>query len=65
MVVEEDICVPDDPVVCGRLKFGLLKGYWQVPLSACVREISAFVTPTGLYKYTLMSFGLRNAPATF
>lgn len=25
----------------------LLKGYWQVPLSACATEISAFVTPTG------------------
>ena len=46
-------------------KFDLLKGYWQVPLSARAREISAFITPTGLYEYTVMSFGLRNAPATF
>ena len=45
--------------------FDLLKGYWQVPLSARAREISAFITPTGLYEYTVMSFGLRNAPATF
>lgn len=30
-------------------KFDLLKGYWQVPLSSRAREISAFVTPSGLY----------------
>ena len=41
-------------------KFDLLKGYYQVPLTPRAQEISAFITPTGLY-----SFGLRNAPATF
>ena len=46
-------------------KFDLLKGYWQVPLSQRAREISAFVTPAGLYSYKVMPFGLRNAPATF
>lgn len=46
-------------------KFNLLKGYWQVPLSKRAREISAFITPFGLFSYTVMSFGLRNAPATF
>lgn len=46
-------------------KFDLLKGYWQIPLTARAREVSAFVTPTGLYVYKVMSFGLRNAPATF
>jgi len=46
-------------------KFDLLKGYWQVPLSARAHEIAAFTTPTGLYSYTMMPFGLRNAPATF
>ena len=44
-------------------KFDL--GYWQVPLSQRAREISAFVTPAGLYSYRVMPFGLRNAPATF
>lgn len=44
-------------------KFDLLKGYWQVPLSACARE--TFITPAGFYEYTVMSFGLSNAPATF
>ena len=46
-------------------KFDLLKGYWQVPLSPRAREIAAFITPSGLYSYTVMPFGLRNAPATF
>ena len=46
-------------------KFNLLKGYWQVPLSKRARELSAFITPTGLYSYNVMPFGLRNAPATF
>lgn len=43
----------------------LLKGYWQVALSPRAQEISVFVTPTGLYSYKIMPFGLRNAPATF
>ena len=45
--------------------FDLLKGYWQVPLSKRAQEVCAFITPSGLYKYTVMPFGLRNAPATF
>lgn len=46
-------------------KFDLLKGYWQVPLSERARDIAAFITSTGLYSYSVMPFGLRNAPATF
>ncbi|XP_030271930.1 uncharacterized protein LOC115581177 isoform X1 [Sparus aurata] len=46
-------------------KFDLLKGYWQVPLTPRAREIASFITPSGLYSYTVMPFGLRNAPATF
>ena len=30
-------------------KFDLLKGFWQVPLTDRAKEISAFVTPDGLY----------------
>ena len=46
-------------------KFDILKGYWQVLLSERAKEISAFVTPNGLYQYKVMPFGMRNAPAMF
>ncbi len=46
-------------------KIDLLKGYWQVPLTERAKEISAFVTPDHFLNYTVMAFGLRNAPATF
>ena len=45
--------------------FDMLKGYWQVPLTQRARKISAFVTPSGLYQYKVMPFGMKNAPATF
>ncbi|XP_066990476.1 uncharacterized protein [Macrobrachium rosenbergii] len=43
----------------------LLKGYYQIPLTDSAKEISAFITPFGLFSYTVMPFGLCNAPATF
>ena len=46
-------------------KFDLLKGYWQVPLSRRAQELSAFVTPDGLFQYRVMPFSMKNAPATF
>lgn len=46
-------------------KLDLLKGYWQVPLTARAAEISAFVTPDNFLQYRVMAFGLQNAPATF
>ena len=46
-------------------KIDLLKGYWQVPLTDRAKEISAFVTPDGLYQCKKMPFGMKNAPATF
>ena len=46
-------------------KFDLLKGYWQVPLNIRAQDISAFITPSGLYSYKVMPFGLRNGPLTF
>ncbi|KAL2085082.1 hypothetical protein ACEWY4_018402 [Coilia grayii] len=46
-------------------KLDLLKGYWQVPLTSHAAEISAFVTPDCFMQYSVMPFGLRNAPATF
>ena len=46
-------------------KLDLLKGYYQIPLSEEAKKISAFVTPDGLYQYTVLPFGMRNAPAVF
>lgn len=34
----------------------LMKGYWQVPLTDRAKDIS---------EYTVIAFGMRNAPATF
>lgn len=46
-------------------KLDPLKGYWQVPLTLHASEISAFVTPDAFMQYSVMAFGMRNAPATF
>ena len=46
-------------------KIDLLKGYYQVELSDNAKEISALITPFGLYEYTVMPFGMCNAPSTF
>nr|XP_027218239.1 uncharacterized protein LOC113810791 [Penaeus vannamei] len=43
----------------------LLKGYYQVPLSPKAKQITAFVTPNGLYNYCVLPFGLKNAPSSF
>lgn len=43
----------------------LCKGYWQVPLDQSCKPYTAFRSPTGLYQYTVMPFGLHGAPATF
>ena len=40
-------------------------GFWQVEMEEEDKEIIAFTTQFGLYEYNVMSFGLKNAPATF
>ncbi|XP_066990453.1 uncharacterized protein [Macrobrachium rosenbergii] len=46
-------------------KIDLQKGYYQALLTPKATEISALLTPDGLYKYLRMPFGMKNAPATF
>ena len=40
-------------------------GYWQVELDQDAKEKTAFSAGCGLWQYTVMPFGLCNAPATF
>ena len=43
----------------------LISVYWQVQMNPADQEKTAFCTPEGLFEFTVMPFGLCNAPATF
>ncbi len=44
----------------------LLSGYWQVPMAAESREITAFIIPSGHFEWLRMPFGLKKTgPITF
>ena len=55
-------------LLCGTQYFtslDLASGYWQVGMDKESQEKTAFTTHNGLYEFTVMPFGLCNAPATF
>ena len=43
----------------------LASGFWQVELNPKDREKTTFITRFGTYEFTVMPFGLCNAPAIF
>uniref|UniRef100_A0AAY4BIC4 ribonuclease H n=1 Tax=Denticeps clupeoides TaxID=299321 RepID=A0AAY4BIC4_9TELE len=46
-------------------KLDLRQGYLQVPLHPESRNLTAFVTHMGVFRYTRMPFGLSSAPSCF
>ena len=46
-------------------KLDLTKGFYQIGLDPRCREQLAFSTPDGLRQWTVMPFGIANAPAAF
>ena len=50
----------------GMLSFlDAFSGYHQIPMHPLDAEKTSFITPHGLYYYNVMSFGLKNAGATY
>jgi hypothetical protein len=58
--------VVDSSAGCSMLSFlDCYSGYHQISLAKQDEEKAAFITPFGAFCYTSMSFGLKNAGATY
>ncbi|RVW72520.1 Transposon Ty3-I Gag-Pol polyprotein [Vitis vinifera] len=58
--------IVDSTVGQGMLSFlDAFSGYHQIPMAPTDEEKTTFITPHGLYCYKAMSFGLKNADATY
>jgi hypothetical protein len=62
-------CIDDTLDTLARAKWfsilDLKSGYWQVDVHPDDREKTEFSTGQGLWEFTVLPFGLFNAPATF
>ena len=56
-----------DSTTCHRIYsfIDAAQGYHQIPMKKEDEEKTSFITHEGLYCYTVMSFGLKNARATY
>jgi hypothetical protein len=58
--------VPDTTAGCETLSFlDAYSGYHQIKMKESDQLATSFITPFGMYCYTTMPFGLRNAGATY
>ena len=58
--------LPDDSsYLLSHIAPYLRQGYLQVPLHPTSRDLTAFVTHAGVFRYTRMPFGLSSAPSCF
>lgn len=46
-------------------KLDLYQGYLQIPLTERSRNVTAFITHDGIYRFKRMPFGLSSAPSAF
>lgn len=58
--------IVDSTAGCARLSFlDAYSGYNQIRMKEEDKDKTAFITPYGVYSYTTMPFGLKNAGATY
>ena len=72
MTIKDKYPIPNVQTLFYRLagakvfsKVDLVKAYHQIPIDLKSIPFTAIITPFGLFEYLYMSFGLRNANATF